>query len=128
LLERQLNEDGPTLFLDIEKMQKTSASKLIPIIVEQRKYELENSTLLVKGSTVFLRPLWLTHYGFQILSATGMGMTTDLEGLEILRKSFAELDLELSTRKVSVAKDVYEGSASPGMQKFIFNLVRGSYE
>ena len=111
LIERQLNEGGPTLFLDIEKMQKTSASKLIPMIVEQRKHELENSTVLVKGSKVFLRPLWLTHYGFKILSATGMGMTTDLEGLHYLKTSFNELDMELSIEKVTLARDVYEGNA-----------------
>ncbi len=128
ILEWQLNDDGPTLFLDIEKMRKTSASKLIPLIVEQRKQELENSTILVKGSTAFLRPLWLTHYGYKILLATGMGLTTDLEGLDRLRKSFGELDLELATQKVTVAKDTYEGKASRGMQRHVFDLIRGSFD
>ncbi len=128
LLEMQLNVDGPTLFLDLERMKETSASKLIPLIVEQRKHELENSTILVKGSTVFLRPLWLTHYGYKILLATGMGLTTDLEGLVSLRKSFDELDLELATQKVTVAKDTYEGKASRGMQRHVFDLIRGDYD
>ncbi|MHA1927666.1 MAG: hypothetical protein ACTSV2_03690 [Candidatus Thorarchaeota archaeon] len=128
LLEWQLNDGGPTLFLDIEKMRETSASKLIPLIVEQRKHELENSTILIKGSTVFLRPLWLTHYGYKILLATGMGLTTDLEGLDSLRKSFDELDLELATQKVTVAKDTYEGKASRGMQRHVFDLIRGAYD
>lgn len=128
LLEWQLNDEGPTLFLDIEKMRKTSASKLIPLIVEQRKHELENSTILVKGSTVFLRPLWLTHYGFNILLATGMGLKTDLEGLASLRESFDELDLELTTQNVTVAKDTYDGKASLGMQGYVFELIRGAYD
>jgi len=128
LIERQLNVDGPTLFLDIEKMRKTSASKLIPLIVEQRKRELENSTILVKGSKVFLRSLWLTHYGFKIMSAIGMGLTTDLENLESLRKSFGELDLELATQKVPIANDTYDGNASPGMQRHVFDLIRGAFD
>jgi len=128
LIEMQLNVDGPTLFLDIEKMRMTSASKLIPLIVEQRKRELENSTILVKGSKVFLRPLWLTHYGFKIMLAIGMGLTTDLEGLERLRKSFDELDLELATQKVSITEDTYEGTASPGMQRHVFDLIHGAFD
>jgi len=128
ILEWQLNDGGPTLFLDIERMRKTSASKLIPQIVTQRKHELENSIILIKGSTVFLRPLWLTHYGYKILLATGMGLTTDLEGLDSLRKSFDELDLELATQKVTVAKDMYEGKASRGMQRHVFDLIRGAYD
>ena len=128
LLEVQMNVGGPTLFLDIERMRETSASKLIPLIAEQRKHELENSIILVKGSKVFLKPLWLTHYGFKILSATGMGLTTDLEGLDRLRKYFEEIDLELSTQRVTVAKDVYDGKASPGMQKHVFDLIRGAFD
>jgi len=128
LLEWQLNDGGPTLFLDIEKMRDTSASKLIPLIVEQRQHELENSAILIKGSTVFLKPIWLTHYGFKILLASGMGLTTDLEGLDSLRKSFDELDLELVTQKVTVAKDTYVGKGSLGMQRHVFDLIRGAYD
>ena len=128
LLEEQLQKDGPTLFLDIEDMRETSASKLIPLIVEKREDEVEKSTLLVKGSKVFLRPLWMTHYGFKILSASGMGLTTDLEGLETLRKRFDELELELRIQKVTVAKDVYDGTTSKGMQKHVFDLMREAYD
>lgn len=130
LLETQVNEDGPTLFLDIEKLRNTSASKLIPLIVEKRKQELENAMILVKGSKVFLKPLWMTHYGFNILSASGMGLMTDLDGLETLRKYFDELDMELSIQKVTTTKNVnvYEGTASQGMQKHVFDLVRAAFD
>ena len=109
-------------------MKETSSSKLIPLIVEKRKDEVENTTLLIKGSKVFLKPLWLTHYGFKILSAHKMGLTTNLEGLESLRGSFDELDIELETEKVSVAKDAYEGTASKGMQNHVFDLVRSAFD
>jgi len=128
LIEDQILSGGPTLFLDIEKMKETSASKLIPLIVDKRKDEVEKTTLLIKGSRVFLKPLWLTHYGFKILSANEMGLTTNLEGLESLRGSFDELDIELVTERVSVAKDVYEGAASKGMQNHVFDLVRNAFD
>jgi hypothetical protein len=37
LLEKQLDNNGPTLFLDIDRMRKTRASKLIPTIFERRR-------------------------------------------------------------------------------------------
>ena len=70
----------------------------------------------------------MTHYGYKILLVTGMGLTTDLEGLVSLRKSFDELDLELATQMVTVAKDTYEGKASRGMQRHVFDLIRGAYD
>ena len=128
LIEEQLDNDGPTLFLDVENMRETSASKLIPLIVEKRKSEVENITLSIKGSKVFLKPLWLTHYGFKILSAHGMGLTTNLEGFESLRKSFDEVDIELTTEKVTEVKTAYEGNTSQSMQKHVLDLVQGVFE
>lgn len=128
LLEEQIRSGGPTLFLDIEGLRNTSASKLIPLIVETRKHEVENTTVLIKGSKVFLRPLWMTHYGFNILSASGMGLTTDLDGLESLRKNFDELEIELETQKVTTTRDAYEGKASEGMQRHVLDLILGAFE
>jgi hypothetical protein len=70
----------------------------------------------------------MTHYGFNVLSATGMGMTTNLDGLEALQKNFEELDMALSIQKVTVTKDVYDGTSSHGMQKHVFDLVRGAFD
>jgi len=128
LLEDQILSDGPTLFLDIGKMKDTSASKLIPLIVDKRKEEVENTPILIKGSKVFLKPLWLTHYGFKILTANEMGMTTDLEGLESIRGSFDELDIEIATEKTTDVKDISVTTASKGMQTHIFNLVHCAFD
>ncbi|MGY5858389.1 MAG: hypothetical protein RTU63_03395 [Candidatus Thorarchaeota archaeon] len=123
LVQRQLDEGGPTIFLDVEGMKDTSASKLIPQIVERRKEEIENVVLNVKGSKVDLKPLWLTHYGFNILAAADMRFTTDLEGLRMLHESFAELDLKLTTENVTALTEFSNSDYSEGMQQHIFNFV-----
>jgi hypothetical protein len=128
LLEEQIHSGGPTLFLDIIGLKNTSASKLIPLIVETRKHEVEKTTILIKGSKVFLRPLWITHYGFKILSASGMGLTTDLDNLESLRKNFDELGINLETQKVTIARDTYDGNATEGMQRHVFDLILGAFD
>ncbi|TFG33774.1 hypothetical protein EU527_06805 [Candidatus Thorarchaeota archaeon] len=128
LLGQQFEDNGPTLFLDIEKMKNTRASKLIPHIVELRKRELENTTLQIKGSKVFLKPLWFTHYGLTILKATGKGLTTDLEGLQLLKSSFSELNLNLKTKDVQDVYQSYNGNGSSSMQRYVFNYIQGFYD
>jgi hypothetical protein len=124
LVQNQLETGGPTLFLDVEGMKNTSASKLIPLIVEKRSEEIENIILPVKGSKVDLRPLWLTHYGFNILSVADMRFTTDLAGLRMLQKSFSELDMILKTEDVTQLDESYTSSYTTSMQEHIFNFVR----
>ena len=124
LVQEQLEESGPTLFFDVEGMKNTSASKLIPLIVDRRQEEIETLSLPVKGSKVDLRPLWLTQYGFNILDAADMRFTTDIEGLENLRSSFNEIGLDLETKKVSSIPEYCASNYSESMQKHIFDFVR----
>jgi hypothetical protein len=124
LIQNQLRNDGPTLFLDVEGMKDTRASKLIPLIVEKRVEEIERTVLSVKGSKVDLRPLWLTHYGFNILSATNLRFTTDLQGLRMLQKSFRELNLALKTENATSFPEFFNSHYSEGMQQHIFDFVR----
>ena len=128
LLENQLTNEGPTLFLEVERMKNTRASKLIPQIIELRKEEINNITLQIKGSRIFLRPLWLTHYGLTILKAMGMGLTTNSEGLAKIKSSFEELDLSIQTKEVKVIQPSYSGHGSSRMQHFVFNYIRGLYD
>ncbi len=124
LVQKQLESGGPTLLLDVEAMKNTSASKLIPLIVEKRKEEIENLILPLKGSKVDLRPLWLTHYGFNILSAADFRFTTDLNGLRMLQKNFSSLDMKLTTENVTQIDESYKSRYSESMQEHIFDFVR----
>ena len=128
LLEGQLVDNGPTLFLEVERMKNTRASKLIPQIIELREKEIENTTLQIKGSRIFLRPLWLTHYGLTILKAMNMGLTTDSEGLNRIQSSLAELDLLVQTKKVKAVQPVSSENGSLRLQRYVFKYIRGMYD
>ncbi len=124
LVQEQLESQGPALFFDVEGMKNTSASKLIPLIVDRRHEEIENLYLPIKGSKVDLRPLWLTHYGFNILDAADMRFITDLEGFDNLRMSFQEIGLDIVSKKVSSFPEYGESDYSESMRKHIFDFVR----
>ena len=128
LLELQLANEGSTIFLDIEKMKNTRASKIIPLIVELRKKEVENTIIQTKGSEVYLMPLLLTHYGLTIIKAMKMTFTTDSEGWHKIKTNFEELGLDLQTKKVQSFQPSYSEQKSHGMRKYAFNYAQGLYD
>jgi hypothetical protein len=128
MIESQIERGGPTLFLDIEKMRKTRASKLIPKIAERRREEVENARLYIKGSRVFLEELWMTHYGHQMLIASKLGFTTDLEGLESIKSRFEELGMEIRTEHAMADVTPRMDFASESMQSHVLHLIRGDFD
>jgi hypothetical protein len=128
LLEIQLESNGPTLFLDIEEMRKTRASKLIPEIVERRKIEVESIIVPIKGSKVFLESLWMTHYGFQLLGASNMELVTNLAGFNTIKDSFEDLGITIQTQDVSTAPHFKSNTISKSMHHHILNFIRGYYD
>jgi len=130
LLDDQISNGGPTLFLDIEEMKETRASKLIAKIVEARRNEIENTTVLTKGSISLMNSLWLTHYGYKILEALGVGMKHFGVEIEMVQQSFDELGFSLKTREVESieAVDIKEPIvSSQSMKNFVFNQIEKAY-
>lgn len=128
LIESQIDRGGPTLFLGIEKMSKTGASKLIPKIAERRKEEVESACLYIKGSRVFLEELWMTHYGHQLLAASNIGFTTNLEGLESIKSRFEELGMKIRTEKTMIEGSPYIDPSSESMRSHVLHLISGAYD
>ncbi|MHA1933757.1 MAG: hypothetical protein ACW97A_00625 [Candidatus Thorarchaeota archaeon] len=109
LLETQINEKGSTLFLDIDAMSKTRGSKLVGIISSLRLEEIENVTIPIFRDTAFLLPLWVTHIGFEILTASGNGISVPKSDLKGIIDSLAALGYELKTREISASpKEVHK--------------------
>ena len=130
LLEEQIANEGPTLFLNTDAMRETSASKLIGRIVDARKWEIENTTVLTKGSTSLLNSLWLTHYGYQILKALQIGMRHFGVEIEKIRWSLDELGFSLRTLEVESLDEAELDESmviSRSMRKFVFNQIENLY-
>jgi hypothetical protein len=128
LLEKQLDNNGPTLFLDIDRMRKTRASKLIPTIVERRRNEVENAVIPSIGSKVYLESLWMTHYGFHILKATNADLVTNLETFNSIKRSFYELGMSIATQSIPIAQLVDSIRTSRGMHRHVLDFIRGFYD
>ncbi len=130
LLDEQISRNGPTLFLDIEAMEVTRASKLIPKIVEARAKEVENTIVFTKGSTSLLNSLWLTHYGYKILEALNVGIKHFGAGFEKVKASFTELGFSLKTQEVESLQDVELENpliTSRSMRRYVINEVQKAY-
>ena len=70
-------------------------------IFELRKREIQNLVLELRNDKVDLKPLWLTAYGYEVLSALGEHLSTDLGGFERLKKSFEKIGFTLKTGDAS---------------------------
>ena len=90
LLEKQFEQGGSTLFLDIEELSQSRASRLIPKIHELREREINETFIPVVQGMADLRYLWCTNYGFSILST--MSVKEIWMNLRMLRKIQAAME------------------------------------
>ncbi|MFW9913784.1 MAG: hypothetical protein ACFFEU_15000 [Candidatus Thorarchaeota archaeon] len=124
LLADQIERGGPTLFLDVSRMKDTRASRLIPSIVKQRKSELENLEVQTLRGIAFLHPIWMTSYGFDVLSALDCGLTAKSTGMNQIKTAFAHAGFEIDIRRVDSVVHRYWGDTSRSFRRFIFRLAR----
>jgi len=124
LLADQVERGGPTLFLDVPTMQDTRASRLIPSVVRQRKSEIENLEVQSLRGTTFLHSLWMTSYGFDVLSALDCGLTVNSEGIKRVREAFEEAGFNLAIERVNSVVHPNWNRTSRSFKRFIFRLAR----
>lgn len=117
----QFENGGTTILLDISKMVGTPADVLIPRILELRKNEIERTIVPIIGKevvvydvymneiglvtepieSVVLEDLWQTAYGFQVLSSLGIGLCSDLMGLEKIKVVMNKMQLILQVERTN---------------------------
>ncbi|MFW9968420.1 MAG: hypothetical protein ACFFEA_14800 [Candidatus Thorarchaeota archaeon] len=124
LLADQVERGGPTLFLDVSKMRDTRASRLIPTIVRQRKMELEDLKVQTLRGTAFLHSLWMTSYGFDMLSALDCGLTVNSESIKQIKEAFDEAGFTLAMERVNSVVHPNWNKTSRSFRRFIFRLAR----
>ena len=122
LLENQINEKGSTLFLDIDEMSKTRASKLVGIISSLRSEEIENVSVPIFRDTAYLLPLWMTYIGFEILSASGLGISVPKKALNDVTVSLADLGHKLNTRVASAPINEIPTSISTSLYNHVQSI------
>ena len=142
----RLDSGGSTAFLDTEKMKDTPAEALIPRITELRKREIgrvqipvlgsevviynldmeEVATQLLpdRGKPVLLEPLWLTAVGRELLSSLGMGLRTDMKGLQKIQRALRKAGVKLSPTRVSKPPGQYPTGMSEAMRRMLLKQIQ----
>jgi Leucine-rich repeat (LRR) protein len=122
LLFQQIDRHGPTVGLDIKDVsQYTALAQRVETVIQNRKEELSRVKIPKTADGFDLRPLALTAYGFEVLTALRMNLTTDKEGLVHLQAKVRELGFELETTE---DKDVPNPvQMSDSMKEYIWKLV-----
>jgi hypothetical protein len=119
----QFNQNGCTHFFDTNAMSTTKASILIPELLARRMKEMEGITLQIKKNNINLHPLWLTSYGFKILSTLGMSTSTNMKGFQKVRKSLKRLGFSINLeRNIEDTTSVGDMNMSHRMMRFILRL------
>ncbi len=122
LVEQQLQQGGSTLFFDAHRMTHTRASKLVPLLVSARELELQDISVHVGGNRVNLFPLWMTHYGSELLGALNFGLTTDMKGLALIRTNIEQLGYELDVMEVALDGPVVPERFSKGLLDYVYSI------
>jgi hypothetical protein len=109
LLEKHLRQGKTSIFLDIGVLEGPELEELIPTILKQRKEELEQVRVITRKMPrrkhdrfdkeyYDVRYLWLTAYGFQVLSELGRHSLSQFQTDEMMRR-FNRLGYELRFAK-----------------------------
>jgi Leucine-rich repeat (LRR) protein len=96
LLEVQFKASGSTLFLDVEDLSQSRASQLIHGIYDLREKEMIETYIPVVKGIADLRYLWVTSYGFSILTAMGIReVRMNLRMLRNIQAAMERIDVTL---------------------------------
>ncbi len=118
-LHAQLANGGSTHFIDVDKARSIpELAVLVPKVLDLRKKEVESVRLHLRDGLVDLFPLWETSYGFEMLSALCLGLSTNEKGLKLIRKELSKLGINL--QDITLSEDPAEESRlSEGLKQFI---------
>jgi len=97
-----LDGNGATTGLVVENVARYHPEIAIRMqdIIKLRTAEIEQVSIKASGDTIDLRELWLTAYGYEILSALKMRCTTNRDGLQRIKAAMSEAGLELKTGNI----------------------------
>ncbi|MDF1538085.1 MAG: hypothetical protein P1Q69_04200 [Candidatus Thorarchaeota archaeon] len=105
---KQIDDNIPIILLDTEKIKEIAElTTRPPRILEQRNEEMGNLVIDVSNGFVDLRPMWLTTYGHEVLSALALGTRCNLDDLKKVEEILLGLGFQLR-----IADDSNQNTAS----------------
>jgi len=124
-----VDRGGATTGLSLEKLLKrhVKIAQRAQRIIELRKAEMQNVQLEGDERGADLSELWLTAYGYEVLSTLPIGLTTALEGLEVVKTSLHDLGFELKTGKMSCPGAKMSDELRKAIGWIVFNVDQHPY-
>jgi len=100
-----INQERATTGLNIMGLsgQHSEIAKRMHQIVELREKEMRQVIVGASKTEVDLRELYLTAYGYNILTTLGIPPTANHEDLKLVKKTLSELGFKLRTGKTSTS-------------------------
>ncbi|MFW9959203.1 MAG: hypothetical protein ACFFCT_14120, partial [Candidatus Odinarchaeota archaeon] len=122
LLSQQIDRGGPTVGLDIKGVsQHIGLARRVETVIQNRKEELSSIKIPKTADGFDLHSLACTAYGFEVLTALRMNLTTNKEGILHLQEKVRELGFELETTEDREVPDPVQ--MSDAMKEYIWALV-----
>ncbi|MFO7835311.1 MAG: leucine-rich repeat protein [Candidatus Thorarchaeota archaeon] len=94
----QIEAGKTTIGLDIDKVAGTALADRIPCILKARSAEIEQVTINI-DEKANLKPLWITAYGYKILSTSNLGLQCNPSKLNDILRLFEEVGLNFAVSK-----------------------------
>ncbi|MFW9845627.1 MAG: leucine-rich repeat domain-containing protein [Candidatus Thorarchaeota archaeon] len=111
LVGKQLATDGPTLFMDVDRLSVTRGSKLVPSILERREDEIRGVKIPIFNGEANLVPLWLTSYGHAVLKSLGIqDYQVNKSKIRRIRSALKEVGYKLSTTRVNSPEATFKSN------------------
>lgn len=94
-VEDQISQGGPTVFLSMTRLDTKRSSTLKQDIIVRRNEIFEKSPAVWDGYDYDLRPLWLSSYGYAVLSSYGASTWAGPKDFVRIQIAFMKLDLQV---------------------------------
>ncbi|MBD3408378.1 MAG: leucine-rich repeat protein [Candidatus Lokiarchaeota archaeon] len=123
----QIRNNGPTRHMDVEKLKSSIGVIMIPHIVRRRREEIENLVIAkeydlsikdrfdISQEYYDLGPLWVTHYGYEILSALEMNVVAKKYEIEEIKDALRRIGLEIEIGP----RSIYSVEMSKAMKEYL---------
>jgi hypothetical protein len=121
VLCEQIDKEGTTIGLDMDNMTENRELAIrVSKVLDTRRAEMESASIRTGEGTSDLRALWLTAYGYRILSEMRLGVTCNAEELEMVLHSLREMGFEVGLVDSSELRS--PDSISEPMREYIWRL------
>jgi len=117
---RAIDEGSSALGLDVDRALEYKALAVsLPKVLLARQEEVKSMRIRTGTKNANLHPLWVTDFGFRILSSLGLGTKCSVDQLKQVRNLLSGLGVQLN---VGARKATRGGTVTGPMSDYIWKL------